>query len=110
MNSYISLETATIFFLVTLFLQQGISSEYVMVDFICMGLLEMWAAQTEYILHNEKVLHTLGFKHGTFRLRIPAKRCAISWDIYRVHKYWPHFTCAEYHVVHVVKIFVVYYI
>ena len=37
MNSYISLETAAIYFLANLFLQQGISSEYVMVDVICMG-------------------------------------------------------------------------
>ena len=35
------------FFLANLFLQQDISSEYVMVDFICMGLLDIWAAQTD---------------------------------------------------------------
>ena len=40
-NSYLSLETAAIFFLANFFLQQGISSEYVMVDFICMGLFDM---------------------------------------------------------------------
>ena len=38
MKSYIPLETAAIFFLASLFLQQGISSEYVMVEFICIGL------------------------------------------------------------------------
>ena len=37
MKSYILLETAAIFFLANLFLKQGISSEYVTVDFICMG-------------------------------------------------------------------------
>ena len=41
------------FFPANLFLIQGISSEYVMVDFICMGLLDMWAAQTDnYIMKN----------------------------------------------------------
>ena len=39
MKSYIALKTAAIFFLANLFLKQGISSEYVMVDFICIGLL-----------------------------------------------------------------------
>ena len=37
MKSYIPLETAAIFFLANLFLKQGVSSEYVMVDFICRG-------------------------------------------------------------------------
>ena len=36
MKIYIPLETSDIFFLANLFLKQGISSEYVMVDFICM--------------------------------------------------------------------------
>ena len=36
MESYIPLETAAIFFLANLFPKQGISSEYVTVDFICM--------------------------------------------------------------------------
>ena len=30
-----------------LFLKQGISSEYVMVDFICMGILGLQGAKTE---------------------------------------------------------------
>ena len=47
MKSYISLETAAIFFLANLFLKQGISSEYVMVDFICMGKLGLQGAKTE---------------------------------------------------------------
>ena len=47
MKSYIPLETAAIFFLANLFLKQGISSEYVMVDFICMGKLGLQGAKTE---------------------------------------------------------------
>ena len=37
MKSYKQLETAAIFFPAKLFLKQGISSEHVTVDFICMG-------------------------------------------------------------------------
>ena len=44
---YIPLETDTKFFLANLYLQQGISSEFVMVDFICMGLLDLLGAQTK---------------------------------------------------------------
>ena len=47
MKSYIPLETAAIFFLANLFLKQGISSEYVMVDFIFMGKLGLQGAKTE---------------------------------------------------------------
>ena len=48
MKSYIPLETAAIFFLANLFfLKQGICSEYVMVDFICMGLLDLQGVRTE---------------------------------------------------------------
>ena len=47
MKSYIPLETAAIFFLANLFLKQGISSEYVMVDFICVGKLGLKGAKTE---------------------------------------------------------------
>ena len=36
-KSYILLETAAIFFLANLILKQSISSEYVMINFICMG-------------------------------------------------------------------------
>ena len=46
MKRYIPLETAAIFFLANLFLKQGISSEYVMVDFICMGKLGLQGAKT----------------------------------------------------------------
>ena len=47
MKSYIPLETAAIFVLANFYVKQGISSEYVMVDFICMGLLDLWGARTE---------------------------------------------------------------
>ena len=47
MKSCIPLETAAIFFLAKIFLKQGISSEYVMVDFICMGKLGLQGAKTE---------------------------------------------------------------
>ena len=47
MKSYIPLETAAIFFLANLFQKQGISSEYVTADFICMGLLGLQGAKTE---------------------------------------------------------------
>ena len=47
MNSYIPLETAAIFFLANHFLKHRISSEYVMVDFICMGLLDLFGTRTE---------------------------------------------------------------
>ena len=74
------METAAIFFLANLLLKQGISSEYVMVDFICRGLLDLWEANRE--LWNKKFFPTVGFEPGTFRLRRNlAKSCAISWDI-----------------------------
>ena len=47
MKSYIPLETAAIFFLANLFPKQGISSEYVTTDFICMGLLGLQGAKTK---------------------------------------------------------------
>ena len=43
MKNYIPLETAAIFFfLANHFLKWGISSDYVIVDFICMGLLDLF--------------------------------------------------------------------
>ena len=47
MKSYRPLETEAIFFLVNLYLKQGITSAYVMVDFICMGILYLRGARTE---------------------------------------------------------------
>ena len=39
MNSDIPMQTAAIFFLTNFYLKQGIGYVYVIVDFICMGLL-----------------------------------------------------------------------
>ena len=36
-----------IFFLAKLYLKRGISSEYVMVDFICMYLLNLWGVRIQ---------------------------------------------------------------
>ena len=47
MNSDIPLETAALFFPANLYLKPGIGLVYVMVDFICMGLVDLWGAQTE---------------------------------------------------------------
>ena len=49
MNSDIPLKTASIYFLAKLYLKQGFGYMYVyvMVDFICMILLELQGAQTE---------------------------------------------------------------
>ena len=47
MNSDIPLEKATIFFLANLALKQGIRSEYVMVDFIFEGVLELLGMRVE---------------------------------------------------------------
>ena len=35
------------FFLANLYLKQGIRSEYAIVIFICMGLLDLWGVRTE---------------------------------------------------------------
>ena len=56
MKSYKPLETAAIFFLANLFLKQGISSEYVMVDFFCKGLLGLQGAKAENYKMNNSCL------------------------------------------------------
>ena len=74
MKSYIPLETAAIFFWRTDFFKQGISSEYVMVDFICMGLLDLIGI-TKWKIRAHS---------GTFRLWSDrAKRWAIRADKYQ---------------------------
>ena len=47
MKSYLPLEMVAIFFLANLFTKQGFSSEYVTVDFICMGKRGLQGAKTE---------------------------------------------------------------
>ena len=69
MKSYIQLHMAAIFFLSNLYLKQGISSVYVMVDFICKGYLQLSGTRVERELQNEKFLPTVGFNPGAFCLR-----------------------------------------
>ena len=59
LNLYIPLKTAAIFFLANLYLKQGIGQVYVMVDFICTGLLELQGAKFENY-KNEKFLPNAG--------------------------------------------------
>ena len=47
MKSYIPLETAAILVIANQYLKQHISSEYVMVDLICMRLLDLWETRTK---------------------------------------------------------------
>ena len=48
-------------------------------DFICKGLLDMSEARTENNKMKKKILPTVEFEAGIFRLRSNlAKRCAIS--------------------------------
>ena len=64
MKSYIPQETAAIFFfLANLFPKQGISSEYVTADFICMDLLVLQGAKTK--LQNEKFVPIPGLELTT---------------------------------------------
>ena len=64
-------------FLANFCLKQGISSEYVMVDFICIGLPRP-VRNANRKIQNENFLHTVGFKPRTFRLRSErAKRWVI---------------------------------
>ena len=63
MKSYIPLETAAIFFLANLFPKQGISSEYVTADFICMGLHGLQGAKTE----NYKMKNSCLYRHSNSR-------------------------------------------
>ena len=69
MKSYIQRETAAIFLLSNLSnLKQGINYVYVMVDLICMGLLELQVTQIKREIKNKKkkFLPTVGFEPGTF--------------------------------------------
>ena len=68
MKSYIPLETAAIFFLANLDQKQGISSEYVMVDFINFHGLTRPVRSANRELQNEKFMTTVGFEPGTFRI------------------------------------------
>ena len=82
MKSYIPLKNGShIFFLANLYLKQSFSSKYAMVEFICMGLLNLWWTRTE----NYKMKNScpVGFELGTFRFQSErAKRLAIRADKY----------------------------
>ena len=64
MKSFIPLETVAIFYLANLFLKQGISSEYVMVDFILHGLTRAAMSENRE-LQNEKFLPIAGLELTT---------------------------------------------
>ena len=84
MNSDIPLKTAAMFFVADLYLKQGIGWLYIMVDFISMGLLDMWGSRTDnYKMKNSCPYWDLN--QGSFASEangsVLAKGCAISWDI-----------------------------
>ena len=83
MKSYIPLETAAIFFLANLFPKQGISSEYVTADFICMGLLGLQGTKTENYNWKWKILaHTGTRTHDPwFSSLVPYPRGYPVWYI-----------------------------
>ena len=81
MKSYIPLETAAIFFLANLFPTQGISFEYVMVDFIYIYLT---CEEQEPTITKWKILAHSRFQTRDFRLRRERANC---WAI-RADKYW----------------------
>ena len=99
--------------LANLYLKHDISSECVMVDFICMGLLNLWEARTEnYKIKN--YFPQLDSNPEPFASEANSQRCAISWDIYRALKCWQRFTWVFYlnylyYLVGVVNWFVVYF-
>ena len=68
MKSYKQQKTVAIFFLSNLYLKQDIGLVYIMVDFICMSLLELQGTQSKQEIQNEKFLPTVRFKPGTFYL------------------------------------------
>ena len=82
MKSYIPLETAVIFFLANLFPKQGISSEYVTADLICMGLLGLQGAKTE----NYKIKNSCPYRDSNSRpliLKSSALSMRLSNPIYK---------------------------
>ena len=82
MKSYIPLETAAIFFLANLFPKQGVSSEYVTADFICMGLFGLQGAKTE----NYKMKNSCRYRDSNSRpliLKSSALSIRLSSLIYK---------------------------
>ena len=64
--------------------KQGIGSVYVMVDFICMGLLALWETRVEQEFQNQTFLPKVGVEPCTFRLR---SDCATISDIVLISTY-----------------------
>ena len=82
MKSYIPLETAAIFILANLFPKQGISSENVTADFICMSLLGLQGAKTE----NYKMKNSCPYRDSNLRpliLKYSALSMRLSSLIYK---------------------------
>ena len=69
MNSDLTLQTATKFFYRTFFSNSEYWLCYVMVDFICNGLLQLQGTRVKRELQNEKILPTVEFEPGIFRFR-----------------------------------------
>ena len=83
-----------------LFLKEGISSEYVMADFICLGLLDLWGARTE----NYK-MKTSSPQWHTCQL-FSAVGVIARGDLFRIHWYFlKHFEAYNYvrFIVHSMK-------
>ena len=49
-----------------------------MIDFIRMGLIELWGSRVEPNLQNEKFLPTVGFEPGLFLLRSEHATCTTA--------------------------------
>ena len=91
MKSYIPLETQPYFFLVKLDLKQGFSSEYANIDFICMGLLDLWWARAEnYKMKNS--CQELDSNPGPFAYEANALSVELLELIHIDHLNWLHFT------------------
>ena len=87
-----------------------------MVDFICMGLLDMWAAQTNNYIMKKCCTHwdsNTGTSAYEYSLSV-VLLVEISIEYLDFTTFYLsvllNFTCAGYHVIDVVKYFAVYYI
>ena len=114
MNIDISLETAVIFYLANLYLKQGIGLVYVMVDFICMRLLDLWGAQIEnYKMKNSSAECDSNPVPSAFEENLLS--IVLLDQIYiedsKVYRALPEFAIYIdlYHVVDVAKLFLVYF-
>ena len=110
----IPLQTAAVFLLANLFLKQGISPDYGMVDFICMGLLDLWRARTEnYKMKNSCPQLDSNPAHPAYKANALSVALLVEVSIEhlnvdRVLHVPLKFISIVYHVLDVVKCFVVY--